>query len=329
MRGFAGRILHPSPRRLQLSGKFPDHGGTIHTILKAGGPFTRKARAAQITTIAVKGDRMVRTDKDSSTIIDLTAETVTEVNLEKKTYSVVTFAQMKAAMEKALAEARKKSKEKEQPSNVEASFKVTAKATGKTQTVQSIPAKELLVTMEMEAKDKESGNSGAMNIVNDSWMGTVKGYDEVKAFQTKMAQKLASMVDLSQLQMMTVQPQMVQGMAQVAKEMAKVPGMPLSSVVKMGAGSTEELAKLGSDKEAPKEEKGNAVTGALADRFGLHRKKDEEKPAADDKKSPEAMLMVEMTMELSQFSTAAVEATRFDVPAGFKQVESDMAKRAR
>jgi hypothetical protein len=310
-------------------------GGAVYNMLKIGGPLTRGARAARISTVAVKGDRMAMSDKDSSTIIDLAAETITEVNLEKKTYSVATFAQIKQAMENALAEAKKKNKEKPD-ANVDMKFKVNAKATGETKTVEGMSAKELLVTMQLEAKDKESGQSGATTIVNDAWMANVKGYDEVKAFHIKMGQKLAGLFDPSQAQMMAAQPEMVQGMAQAAKEMAKVDGVPVSSVMKLGSGDPDALAKAGDKKEDDKDKPktssvvGNAAASAVAGRFGIGRKK-EEKPAekADDKTAPEAALLVEMTSQLSQFSTASIDASRFAVPAGFKEVESPMAKRAK
>ncbi len=35
---------------------------------------------------------------------------------------------------------------------------------------------------------------------------------------------------------------------------------------------------------------------------------------------------MEMTTELTGFSSAPVDASRFQVPAGFKQVDSDMLK---
>jgi hypothetical protein len=316
-------------------------GGAVYNMLKIGGPLTRGARAARISTVAVKGDRMAMTDKDSSTIIDLAAETITEVNLEKKTYTVATFEQIKQAMEKALADAKKneaKRNKEKQDSNVDMKFKVNAKATGQTKTIEGMNAKELIVTMQLEAKDKDSGQSGATTIINDAWMANVKGYDEVKAFHIKMGQKLAGMFDPSQMQMMATQPEMVQGLAQAAKEMAKVDGVPVSSVMKMGAGDPEELAKAGDKKEDDKDKPkagavvGNAAASAVAGRFGIGRKPAEEKKEdkkADDKSAPQAALLVEMTTQLSQFSTSAIDASRFAVPAGFKQVDSDIAKRAK
>lgn len=306
-------------------------GGTLFNVLKLGGPLTRGAREAQVSTVAVKGDRMVTTRKDAATVIDLEKESITEINFAKKQYSVVTFAQMKAAMEKALADAQKKVKKDDKAANAEVQFKVGAKATGKTKTLSGLNAKELLITMEVQGKDKDSGQTGAMNIVNDAWMAPVAGYDEIKAFELKLAQKMGAIFRPGMEQQAMANPDMVQGMAQAAKEMAKVDGVPLQSIMRMG-GSIEELQAAGEAKPAEeqkeKQSAGATAVGIAGRLGGFGRKKEEKKPAAEEEKQGSTML-VEMTSERSQFSTATVDASKFEVPPGFKEVQSDIAKRAR
>jgi hypothetical protein len=304
-------------------------GGTLFNVLKLGGPLTRGAREAQVSTVSVKGNRMVTTRKDAATVIDLDKETITEINLAKKQYSVVTFAQMKAAMEKALADAAKAKKE-DKPTNVEAQFKVSAKATGKTKTVAGLNAKELMITMEIQGKDKDSNQTGAMNIVTAAWMAPVAGYEEIKAFELKMAQKMGAIFRPGMEQQAMANPDMVQGMAQAAKEMAKVDGVPVENVMRMG-GSIEELQAAGEAKpvEEPKEkESAGAKAVGIAGRLGGFGRKKEEKAAPAEEKQGSTML-VEMTMERSAFSTASVDASKFEVPAGFKEVQSEIAKRAK
>lgn len=313
-------------------------GGTMLTVLKLGGPFTRGARAAQISTVAVKGNRMVRSDKDSVSIIDLDKETITDIDLEKKQYSVTTFAQIRAAMEKALAELRKREKT---PSGAELRFKVSAKATGRTKETGGLSAKELLIGMEMQATDTKSGQTGAFNVATEAWMAGVRGYDEVKAFELKLAEKLAATFRPGLEQMAMTQPAMVQGMAEAAREMAKVDGVPVQSIVRMGSGSAEELQAAGQrNAEAKAESKGKsaaatagAVAGALTGFGGFGRRKnkqeDQQAKPADGKQAPAASILMEMTTNLSDFSTAAVDEAKFQIPAGFKEVQSEFAKRAK
>lgn len=319
-------------------------GGTMLTVLKIGGPFTRGARAAQISTVAVKGNRMIRTDKDSASIIDLDKETITDIDTEKKQYSVTTFAQIRAAMEKAMVEASKRektpTKSKGDPQAAQMKFKVNAKNTGRTKDIRGLTAKELLVGMEMQATDSKSGETGAMNVVNDGWMATVRGYDEVKAFELRLAQKLAAGFRPGMEQMAMTQPAMVQGMAEAAKEMAKVAGVPVQNIVRMGTGSAEAIQEVGEKSAAEKADgkgksagaKAGAVAGALTGFGGFGRKKNEDKQAkAEDGKqsAPAATILMEMTTDLSEFSTSAVAETRFQIPAGFKEVQSEIAKRAK
>lgn len=302
-------------------------GGSLYDVMRLGGPLTRGLREAQISTVSIKGNRMVTTRKGAASIIDLDKESITEINIDKKQYSVVTFAQMKAAMEKALADAQKQ-KKSDKPADVQLQFKVSAKATGKTKTVSGLNAKELMITMEAQGKDKDSGQTGAMNIVNDAWMAPVAGYDEVKAFHLKMAQKIGGLFRPGMEQQALANPQMVQGMAEAAKAMAKVEGVPVETVTRIG-GSVEELQTAG-DKpaEEPKAKQSAGATAAgIAGRLGGFGRKKEEKPAEEQQAG--SSMLVEMTMEMSQFSTATVDAAKFEVPAGYKEVQSDIAKRAK
>ncbi|MEO8096664.1 MAG: hypothetical protein ABI811_03110 [Acidobacteriota bacterium] len=306
-------------------------GGIAYNALKLGGPLTRGAREAQISTVSVKGNRMLTTRKDAVTIVDLDKESITEINIPKKTYSVVTFAQMKAAMEKALADAEKKQKKDEKAPNVEAKFKVSAKATGKTKAINGLNAKELMITMELEGKDKDSGQSAAMNMLTDAWMAPVAGYEEVKAFELKMAQKMGAIFRPGMEQQALVQPEMVQGMAQAAREMAKVDGVPIQNIVRIGGAIDDLKAAANKPPEEPKEKQstGAAAAGIAGRLSGFGRKKEEDKPEDKNQSQPGGGMLVEMTSERSLFSTAPVDASKFEVPAGFKEAQSDIAKRAR
>src|SRR5437016_7864564 len=100
---------------------------------------------------------------------------------------------MRQAMDDAPAKAQaQQKKQKSAPQgNVEAKFKVSAKVTGKSKPVQKLTAKETVITMDLEGTDKDTGKSGSMTVIEDAWMATVPGYEQVKAFHQKMAQKLA------------------------------------------------------------------------------------------------------------------------------------------
>src|SRR6476469_8425515 len=62
-------------------------------------PGAGSIREPQTHTIAVKDGKMVTYDNDTATIIDPAAETMTQIDFKKKQYSVITFAEMKQAMQ--------------------------------------------------------------------------------------------------------------------------------------------------------------------------------------------------------------------------------------
>jgi hypothetical protein len=308
-------------------------GGALVKILRLGGPFTRKAREPIVSTVLIKGNRMATLGKENSTIIDLDKETITEINLAKKNYSVVTFAQMRQAMDDAItrAQAQQKKQSKTGPKgNVDAKFKVSAKATGKTKKVQNLTAKQMVITMDLEGADKDTGQSGSLTVIDDAWMATVPGYEQVKAFRQKMAQKMAREFQPELSRMAMSDPRMMQGLSESAKELSKVSGVPVETVMKMGTGITVDTTDSSSEKQGPSVR--DAITGSLP--FG--RKKKNEDPPPDqktnqknDQKQSGAALLLEMTTDMSSFSSGAVDASKFDVPAGFKKVSSDLAKGSR
>ena len=69
-------------------------------MMKFAGAFSKQAREPMQTTVSVKGDKLSTSSAHHINIIDLSAETMTDVDLDKKTYSVITFADFAKAMQK-------------------------------------------------------------------------------------------------------------------------------------------------------------------------------------------------------------------------------------
>ena len=120
-------------------------GGSMVTMLRALGPLTHAAREPIFSTHIIKGNRMATVTKDRISVIDLDKENITTVDTAKKTYSVMTFAEMKQAMEDAAK--RMQGRQKSKSDDVQAQFKISAKVTGQTRTLQGLRAKEMLITM--------------------------------------------------------------------------------------------------------------------------------------------------------------------------------------
>jgi hypothetical protein len=129
------------------------------------------------------------------------------------------------------------------------------------------------------------------------------------------------------------QANMNESMEQVAKELAKIDGVPVESVVKMGASGTTAGASASAAQPEPEDKKSgsSSIAGAALGRLGGfgRRKKDdqpkEDSPSPQGSQSSSGMLM-EMTMNLTSFSSGAADISKFEVPAGFKQVEPDLRR---
>ncbi len=199
-----------------------------------GGPVQKP------TTYLIKGNRIAALTKDHIHVIDVDRETVTEIDLLKKTYSVTKFAQIKQTRG---------------VGSVEAKFKVSRKATGQSKPVGVLNTEELLITMTREDIDSE--------IVVDSWMATVPGYDEVKDLERKLGQKLSyAFASLPGFEDM---------FDQVYKELNKAVGVPIEFDVKRGDAAA---VSAPSEPRSPPPATGVAgALGRLGGIAGLGRKK--------------------------------------------------------
>jgi hypothetical protein len=308
-------------------------GGAIAGMLKVVGVFSKTAREPIKSTIAVKGDRMMHRSANHASIIDLNAQTITSVDLDKKTYSVMTFEEMK----KALDDMAQKMKQKDAQGQM--NFKVSANATGASKQIDGMDAKEMIVKMTMEGTDQKTGQTGGMDITMDMWLAPgVAGYKEVRDFYRRMAEKISWAPGGN---MFMARPDIAKGMGEAYKEMSKLDGIPVYQVMIMGAagqpvntgGAPPPDAQPQQQQQQEKPSIGGALGGALGGRFGLGRKKKTDQqdsgnapPPQQGSANPGSLL--EMTIQLSGFSSAPVSDSDFAVPAGFKQVEPDI-RRAR
>jgi len=322
-------------------------GGAAAAAMKVAGVFSKQARGPHKTTLMVKGDRLVTLTGDSATIIDLAKETFTDVDFAKRTYSVITFAEMKHAMEEAF--------QKTKPGDANMKITASVKETGQTKVIQGLKARELIMTLEMETTDPKSGQKSAMVVTSDMWLApSISGYNEIRDFYLRMAKKIdwnpfagAGMVGAGSQK----------GMSALATEMAKLEGVPVLQITRMGmkgeptddaatqrSGGSQSPATDGTAAEtgAAKQSAASAIAGSLGGRlggFGRRKKpepKPEERPAAAPPPptatdattgaagAPASLLVAET--ELSAFAST-VDSAKFEVPAGFKQTPSQKLKR--
>jgi hypothetical protein len=323
-------------------------GGSLVSMMKTMGTFSKAARQfgqPVESTVIVKGNRMTRITADRTEIIDLDKGTITSIDNAKHQYTVLTFEQMKQRMDEAVA--RAKSQQAKQPAaqpqaSTDAQLKFTVKVrnTDATKEVAGLNAREAIMVMSMDATSTQApGQTATMGITSDLWLAPeIPGYKEVRDFYTRMAEKMGSTFGAgSGGEMATLMAQMppgaVQGMADMAKEMQKLKGVPVQTIMRMGTtanGTPIPAASEGPLPEGPPPpsagdmaRQGAASAIASSIPFGLGRKKKADPPpAAVDSSAPAGpVVMMETTTQLSSFSSNAVDPSRFAVPAGYKQIE--------
>ncbi len=331
-------------------------GGSIVGLMKMAGTFSKQARQANqpvVSTVVVKGNRMARINSDYSEIVDLDKETITHIDNLKKTYTVMTFQEMKQQMEEAAQKIRQQQQQKapEQPApapqdtNTKLNFKVNVRNTANFKTVAGLDSVESILTMVLEAQNTQTGDTGNMAITNDMWMAPeIPGYAEVRDFEKRYAMKMGAMFNeaIGPSTLASLQPGSAEGMGEMVKEMSKLKGTPVLQVMRFG--TTLNGQPLPAASEAPLPESNSpampsagqvakdSVASSLSSRFGLGgfgKKKSTPPPdqtQTANQPTPQSAVLMESKTELTSFSQGPVDVSKLEVPAGYKQVEARVTK---
>ncbi|HEY3937270.1 MAG TPA: hypothetical protein VGL97_07555 [Bryobacteraceae bacterium] len=220
----------------------------------------RQAFEDQHYDIYVKGNKEARIGSLSSTIYDLDAGTVTRIDNNRRTYSVMTFDEMREQMQRMQERMNQR-----QGGSGDLQFDVKSEKTGQTRTIDGQTATETQVTMTA----KQASQSGQMVIKMDLWLvPTNSSMKEAVDSQRRLAEKLADAMGGFSPMMGAAGG----GMAAALKESFKQDGYPAVTDVTI-SGVTAPAGPMGgggnSDPNAPlmqtETTTGNFVSGAVDD----------------------------------------------------------------
>lgn len=327
-------------------------GGLMEGLSKMAGFFGAKSLNNMTTTTYVKGDRM-RTDHFSggeltnSEVIQLDREQIIMIDHKKKSYSVMTFAERRAEIEKALNAMKGQANENppKQPAvkdpEVRLESKVDVKEAGESKVVNGFTARRVILTVVIESEDQKTKDKAALGSTMDLWLTKdISGLEERNHFYQKYAAKLATpemMRHAAAAPAMAQDPRMgeaLQALSQKAKALEGEAVLTVTSFNISGTASSQGAPSRQAspppqpsqrDSEAP-ESVGQAIGKALGGFGGFGRKKKKEEPRpqsvpAESSAAPgetaTASLMT-MTTELKSFSKAPLDAALFEVPPGYK-----------
>ena len=354
-------VAGPLPARADF--KYSDTakitGGSLKSMMKTVGIFSKQASQAMkpiTTTHYIKGNRL-RTDNPDGRVqvIDLGGRRIIEIDSQKHTYTEITFEEMKAAMQKAQDNAQKKMQEetkkqeaankKDPQANLNAKVSVTPGAASRQ--IQGLTANELKIQVDLEiqaqndapASGQASGPvSGTITTNIDSWVApSVPGYQEIGEFYKRMAKEI-NWVPPSNIH---IDPRVSQSMDELQKNQAAFNGLPLVQYLSMsmiasqdGSGNASSSGNSGgannsentSSSSSTPTSASDAVVKGLGGLFSKKKKKDdaaaEQNPQNPPPPSTPGALM-EMTIEVTSFSDAALDGSLFEIPAGYTRVQEN------
>jgi hypothetical protein len=327
-------------------------GGSLLKMMHTVGVFSSQARHMGdpiVSTIYLKDNRLANVSPEDIQIIDLDKETITHIDVQKKTYSVMTFDQMKQAIENARQkmkeEAAKQQPQQPQPADpaaqdVKMSFDVKVRKTGAEKEIEGLNSSEAILTMTMTATNTQTQQSGNLALTNDLWMvPEVPGYDQVRDFYKRFAAKMADATvglgyDFSK--MLAQNPGANQAIGDMAKEMQKLDGVPIMQIMRMGTTADGQPLPAASEAPLPPEPSGpskgdvakagmSSVISSHVPGFGGFGKKKQSAPPPDQDANqaaaqPQSAILMETKITTSNFSSAPVDPSHFDIPKGYQQV---------
>jgi len=270
------------------------------------------------STVAVKGNRKAQISDISGQIVDLTEQKVYLLDMKKKEYTVQTFAELRAAFEKARAEAAKqkaemKPEDKQQVEDASKQFEFDAKVeeTGQKKNVAGYDAREVVVTVTGHEKGKTVEGAGGFVMTNTMWIGPkIAAIDERRDFEVRFVRAVygeSLLVEMQQqmAQLSVMYPSFGKMLERSQTESKKMNGTTLSTSSVFEVVRSEEQLKQA--QQQSQSSGGGGIGGMIGRRV------------AGNRGQPQARTKVmTTTVDLLSVETT-VTAQDVAMPAGFKE----------
>jgi hypothetical protein len=299
-------------------------GGSLMNMMKAVSMFSKQASKSTqptSTTHAVKGNRL-RTDNADGKIqiIDLDGHRFIEIDPQKKSYSEMTFDEMKAAMDRAMErvqqQPQQESKPDPKPQDGKATVNAKVNVTPGTATWKILgqTANEMKVQIDMEVTAQPTsdtqastpGNaqtngppagpvSGTISTTVDTWVAPdVPGYKELGEFYMRMSKETNWIPPAS----IHVDPRVSESLGELEKNQGRLKGLPLleyvttSMVLPPGTAADAQnpngsnSSASGSASNNPPTSASDAMMRGLGGMFGGRKKKNDAATDPNSANSP-------------------------------------------
>ncbi|MCS7315532.1 MAG: hypothetical protein RMI94_05525 [Bryobacterales bacterium] len=308
-------------------------GGMMTGAMKVAAALSKQATEPLTTTYLLKGNRLAMVSQRHAEIVDLDKATVTHVDFERKTYSVMTFAEMAELLQQ--AETRL-ARDRDEPAEI--AVKVSVEPTDQIKPIAGMDARMVRLRVDAEKTDKKSGKrEPVMTMISEQWIAAVPGYGELRDFYRRVSERIPWVPSARFLP--AQRPEEARAVAELRKHAAALDGLAIFELTRTYMTGGEAGALKGEEPEERSPEPQPSVGGALGRLGGLGRlgrlgrpKDTPQQPPAPQPAQgtrPAETLLMEITAEASGFSTAPVDPSRLEVPAGFRQVENELRRMRR
>jgi hypothetical protein len=321
--GFGGLGAFETTEKLMISGDKETTTGTT----KYSGKFS---------------SLMNKAAKEATSITRLDKELIWTLDSDKKTYTELTFEQMREMMKsmgslggiftKGEADSLRKAMEK-------LSSTVEVNKTGEKKTISELECERVILTLRSEMVDSIANVTDTTWVKNDIWMAPAdKVPSELQNFDLKMAEKLGLTEGGPMAGLLN---QYADAMKKLQDKLKELNGYPLASTFsivttthaqekeKAEAKTTETAESQTAEEEETPITEERDVKSALG---GLFKKKaKEESKKKEEQKEKERQekaqaeqgpkTVLEVTTETQKIETSSIDASVFEIPAGYKKVE--------
>jgi hypothetical protein len=343
-------------QRISIDGigglKIANMSGTTTTIISGERSRTESTMQleSKILRVFARGAGGPQVD-----IVRLDLDKIDHLDVAKKEYTEMTFAQLREQMQQAMGQMGSAQRQEEpKPTSIDESQcewsdpKADVKRTGEKATVAGYDAERLTITASQACKDKQSGQVCEFVLSLDEWLAPkFAASAEAQKYTRAYAQKMGLGTATTSRDIAERAQSMFgryKGIwTEVASKTKEMKGYPVKTTFAFAVGGPQCKNAQQSDASTTASSSDNtqsqptnpaAVAAEIGSKIsGLFHKKSDNPPPADASAGatpaassappmPEGMIpVITMGSELVSVSTASVDPGVFEIPAGFKKVE--------
>jgi hypothetical protein len=276
--------------------------------------------------------------KEQTSITRLDKELIWNIDHEKKTYTELTFEQMKKMMESmsSLLTMNQMNADSLRKAMNKLSTQVDVNKTGEKKTIAGLECERVILTIRGETMDTIGNVTDTSWVKNDAWMAPMsKVPSELQNFDMKMAEKMGFTEGGPMAGSLN---QYADAMKKLQEKLKELNGYPLASTFSVvttthaqekaeakAEGSTEQQAEAEEEKPVTEQKDVKSALGGLFKK----KAKEETKKKQEEKEKQEKALaqqgpktVLEVTTETQSIATSGIDISVFEIPAGYKKVET-------